>query len=129
MTMSLRRNLARSRYGCQTGGPRRVWSLAFQFLMQPLMNGASARSRRVCNRMANAFMGKRERKSEGPGPKKAEVRRPKAEAHRAGGEQRWTARGARPAAAFGLRASGIRPSFGLRASGFGLSFVIAQRSA
>ena len=42
--MSLRRNLARSRYGCQTRGPRRFCSLAFQFLMQPLSSGASSSS-------------------------------------------------------------------------------------
>ena len=44
MTMSLRRNLTRSKYGCQTRGPRRFCSLAFQFLMQPLTSGASASS-------------------------------------------------------------------------------------
>ncbi len=43
--MSLRRNFSRSKYGCQMRGPRRFCSFAFQFRMQPLIKGASARSR------------------------------------------------------------------------------------
>jgi len=67
--MSLRRNLARSRYGCHTRDPRRFCSLAFQFRMQPLMRGAKARSRMVCNRMDNAVMGGREVESKVQSPK------------------------------------------------------------
>src|SRR5512143_2342046 len=69
MTMSLRRNLSRSKYGCQTSGPRRFWSLAFRVLMQPLMSGANAKSSRVCEMRPSAVMGSG----------KSEVRSPRAE--------------------------------------------------
>jgi len=48
ITMSLPRNFRRSRYGCQTGGPRRFCSRAFQFLMMPVTSGASASNSTVC---------------------------------------------------------------------------------
>ena len=53
MTMSLRRNFTRSKYGCQMRGPRRFCSLAFQFRMQPVTSGASSSSSTVCNTMAS----------------------------------------------------------------------------
>src|SRR5713101_6502843 len=76
MTMSLRMNFTRSRYGCQTRGPRRFCSLAFQFLMQPLTSGAIASSNSVCKTVAMKFFIPNRGCATGT---KSEIRNPKSE--------------------------------------------------
>ena len=103
--------------------PRRFCSLAFQFLMQPVSNGASASSRRVCRMMPRAIICSKGRKAEIRRPKaerspKPEIRNPN-QARLAGGLLR-TKSILTPAhaSAFGLRPSDFfRPSaFGFRVS-------------
>src|ERR1039458_945341 len=123
MTMSLRRNLTRSRYGCQTRGPRRFCSLAFQFRMQPVSNGARARSRSVCNRIAKAFMGRQGRKAETRNPKpegNPNARNPKADGPRGASTRAWSALHPTPDTPFGFRLSdfGLPSVFELRVSDF-----------